>query len=400
MQAAEPRRQRGESAAEGRRFCRLPRRWTRDELPAPNLDGTSRFGGAEAQRLILTLFCVWVLAALAQAQEWLPKFRREWNTGIEHHSAGRYDEAIASFERCLRISPDNASCAYNIACGHALQQRLDQAFEWLAKAGDWGFAYSDGNLELARGDPDLERLRADPRFEELMGRMQSLLAEAQAYSSEAGVYIPPRLAEAEKIPLLVVLHDFGETRETALVEWTPIAEQLGTALVVPSARFPVGAEPSKGMSWFDDLEQYRQRFVDYETTINRAVKAFSRQHALDRQRVTIAGTGQGGMVAFNVAVHGSGFYRGVLVLNGPLHEELAQPKFAQAAESGLKVRVLVLGDALWGLSELDLGAWCEELRGRLTEEWKLADSSVRYHDGKPCDAAATRAAIVEALESL
>lgn len=351
------------------------------------------------RRLIPTLLCIWMLGALAQAQEWLPRFNREYNSGVEHHIAGRYDEAALSFERCLRINPQHPSCAYNIACGRSLQGKLDLAFEWLAKAGEWGFAYSDGKLETARSDPDLEPLRGDPRFEEFLVRMQSMLAAAQAYSSEVGTYIPPRLTEAEKIPLLVVLHEVGETRETALAEWTPIAEQLGTALVVPSARFPIGAEPSMGMSWFDDLEQYGQRFFDYERTINRAVKAFAREHVLDRQRVYIAGTGQGGMVAFNVAVHGSGFYRGVLVLNGPLHDVLAQPKIAQAAASGLQVRVLVLSEDLPGISGLELGAWCDELRGRLEEQWKFPDSSVRYHDGQPFDAAATRAAVVEALES-
>ncbi len=60
-----------------------------------------------------------------------------------------------------------ATSAYNIACGHSMQNRVDDALAALEEALDLGFRGRD--LE---DDSDLDNLRQDPRFRSLRLRMQ------------------------------------------------------------------------------------------------------------------------------------------------------------------------------------------------------------------------------------
>lgn len=88
------------------------------------------------------------------------------NYGYALHSLGKYDQAIAAFTKSIDLGFQPKTSMYNVACGHALSGRTNDALTWLAKAYDHGFAPEDNLIE---GDGDLDSLRNDPRFNKIVG---------------------------------------------------------------------------------------------------------------------------------------------------------------------------------------------------------------------------------------
>jgi tetratricopeptide (TPR) repeat protein len=82
---------------------------------------------------------------------------------MDLHNDGRYDEAIAAFQKAIEAGYREAAATYNIACGYALKGDKDRAFEWLHRALDAGFEVGS---YLDRDD-DLDGLKKDPRWREL-----------------------------------------------------------------------------------------------------------------------------------------------------------------------------------------------------------------------------------------
>ncbi len=106
---------------------------------------------------------------------------RWYHEGMEAHGDGRYDEAIAAFQKSIELGYKEGASSYNIACGYALKKDLDKAFEWLKKAEQADFDIS-GYLE---SDDDLDHLRADPRFAAL--RRESREAERKKEHDKSDV---------------------------------------------------------------------------------------------------------------------------------------------------------------------------------------------------------------------
>lgn len=317
-------------------------------------------------RSILSLFACLALAVLAWAQD--PDVAKEYNTqfskGIADLNAGRNDEGIAAFKRCLELLPQNPTCAYNIACGHSKKNELDAAFEYLSKAAEWGFGNTDStdpqtkktvsNIDFTGTDVDLENLRKDPRYLPIIEKMKTLRAEREArkkkgeeYAATSAVYIPEALKSAAEMPLLVVLHDAGQTKDQVIAgPWKKVAEELGYALLAPSGKFIVHDDPAKGMAWFDDQQAFMAKPFLFERTVSDGVSAFKKEHKLDKARVFIAGENIGGILATDIAVAGPGLYKGVLNVNGSLPRPLIEKKAADAGKMGLKLR-LVLDAVDW-----------------------------------------------------
>ncbi|HEV8117606.1 MAG TPA: M56 family metallopeptidase [Thermoanaerobaculia bacterium] len=103
---------------------------------------------------------------------------------MELHNDGRYEEAIAAFEKSIDAGFREDASSYNIACGYARLGKRDQAFEWLHKAMDAGF-----DLRKYLGhDDDLDGLKADPRWRELKAatdQSSSRRAEREAAAAAA-----------------------------------------------------------------------------------------------------------------------------------------------------------------------------------------------------------------------
>jgi tetratricopeptide (TPR) repeat protein len=102
-------------------------------------------------------------AAFGEVLKDEPKNGRAWYfLGMSLHSMGKYEQAIAAFEKNVAIA-GNPSAMYNIACGYARLNQADKAFEWLEKALTNGAAFS----VHPETDEDLASLRTDARFKKM-----------------------------------------------------------------------------------------------------------------------------------------------------------------------------------------------------------------------------------------
>jgi beta-lactamase regulating signal transducer with metallopeptidase domain/Tfp pilus assembly protein PilF len=85
-----------------------------------------------------------------------------YSRGMQNHERGRYDDAIAAFQKAIELGYREDASAYNIACGYALKGDADHAFEWLKKSASYGF-----NVESYLTDDDLDSLHSDPRWKDV-----------------------------------------------------------------------------------------------------------------------------------------------------------------------------------------------------------------------------------------
>ena len=111
--------------------------------------------------------------------------------GLEHHLAGRFEEATAHFVAAATHDPSWASAPYNLGAAQARLGHRDQALEALELAlslDPWRVPY------LADRDPDLAGLRGDPRFQALIrhdpGRSQTKTIPGESAESGARLRSP------------------------------------------------------------------------------------------------------------------------------------------------------------------------------------------------------------------
>jgi len=99
-------------------------------------------------------------AAFADVLKDEPQNGRAWFLlGMSYHSAGKYEQAIAAFEKNLSIA-QNPGSMFNLARGYSRLKQPDKAFEWLDKA----VKAAPGAVQTPETDPDLESIRTDARF--------------------------------------------------------------------------------------------------------------------------------------------------------------------------------------------------------------------------------------------
>jgi predicted esterase len=294
------------------------------------------------------LAVVHVLAAApapAQSRAQVDEYLKSRKKGSDLVQASKYDEATTELKHCLEILPNDASAAYDLACITSIRSQLDASVEWLGKAIDWNFGLvTEADVKhLEKDDADLINLRKDARFAGLVDKLKARRKAVAEVVAKPAIYVPAKLEKAESVPLLVVLHDKGETCAAALEKgpWKKIADELGTAVLVPSANFPVDADLSKGMRWFNLWYSYAKAPFEFERGIATGLDVFKKSHKVDPARLFIAGMGQGGMVAFNVAASSNGSYKGAVVYGSSILVDAGTAARAKmAARSGLKVALI------------------------------------------------------------
>jgi predicted esterase len=222
--------------------------------------------------------------------------------------------ATVELKHCLEILPTTRP-AYDLACITSIRSQLDASAGGSARR-RLEFGLVSGEVKhLEKDDADLINLRKDARFAGLVEKLKARRKAVAEVVAKPAFYVPAKLEKAESVPLLVVLHDKGETCAAALEKgpWKKIADEQGFAVLVPSASFPVDADLSKGMRWFNLWYNYAKAPFEFERGIATGLDVFKKSHKVDPARLFIAGMGQGGMVAFNVAASSNGSYKGVVV---------------------------------------------------------------------------------------
>ncbi|MFC1707345.1 redoxin domain-containing protein [Planctomycetota bacterium] len=112
--------------------------------------------------ILLTLFSA--SPVLAQSDD--ARYRELFEEGLDQLRARDYDASIESFQRLIRMRPDQPRPYYNIACAYALQGMAPEAVEWLERAIERGFR----ELDHLDADQDLDLVRRDPAFREMLRR--------------------------------------------------------------------------------------------------------------------------------------------------------------------------------------------------------------------------------------
>jgi len=89
----------------------------------------------------------------------------DWqHQGHQLMETGRYDEAIAYFDKAIELRPKEFSPFYNKACCYALKGRVEPATIALRQA----IALNPECQDIAKTDPDFDHVRHDPKFQFLL----------------------------------------------------------------------------------------------------------------------------------------------------------------------------------------------------------------------------------------
>jgi tetratricopeptide (TPR) repeat protein len=109
------------------------------------------------------------IEAYQEAAHAAPENARAWaKLGLAQHYAGQYQQAIEAYRQADRLGASPTTTRYNLACANALLGNSEQAFQWLDKAIEAGFA----QIQLVRKDTDLESLRNDSRWPDYVDRVE------------------------------------------------------------------------------------------------------------------------------------------------------------------------------------------------------------------------------------
>jgi tetratricopeptide (TPR) repeat protein len=98
--------------------------------------------------------------------EFKPDDDTAWNNrGNALRNLGRYEDAIASFDKALEFKPDDDTAWYNKACSYGLQRNIEQALKNLQQAINLN---PDKYREMAKTDSDFDSIRDDEQFQLLI----------------------------------------------------------------------------------------------------------------------------------------------------------------------------------------------------------------------------------------
>lgn len=150
-------------------------------------------------KLIRALVCLSLLGALLMP----PAVKaQETPDGVlakasEAYRKKEYERSAQLYAEAIRLGAREANDFYNAACSAALAGRKDEAFVYLARALDAGYA----NAEHLQKDSDLTGLRADPRWRPLVEKAESNRKAQQARWNSPAMKTPYRenLSDDEKV---------------------------------------------------------------------------------------------------------------------------------------------------------------------------------------------------------
>jgi len=86
------------------------------------------------------------------------------NLAIVYSMVGKYDRALALFQRKIELQPDAPVAYYLTACIYAKQHKIDLSVDWLKKSIQMGF----DDFEYLGSDPNLENIRHTHYFQDLL----------------------------------------------------------------------------------------------------------------------------------------------------------------------------------------------------------------------------------------
>ncbi len=142
-----------------------------------------------------------------------------------------------------------------------------------------------------------------------------------------------------------MIHDHGESAaEASQGPWAKAAEALGATLLVPSAPFLVGAEPSDGTACAPDLRDLWRQPESFGYPVLTQVRAALQVGDVDRERVWIVGNGMGALLALDLLIENPGLFRRGWLVDPVLHAKSGASSGRLARALGARLAVTITDD--------------------------------------------------------
>jgi phospholipase/carboxylesterase len=254
---------------------------------------------------IVCLLCG-VIVSLTAAAQTPVKVQAAQRAFEEAYRQEDWKRAVERGIELARMVPDRPLVQYNLACVLALSGDDEAALDWLGRAAASGFS----RLTFLESDSDLDSLRDLPGY----ASVRDEIAENQrrqrndvlkiAASNPPLVVVPDDGRDAERRPLIVALHGYGDNPANYPALWGPAAKDIGAIVAVPQGAQAVG----EGRGWGD---------VDEADAILQLALAHVREHyEVDWDRVVLTGFSQGGFIAMALGIRHPHLFIGVIPMAG------------------------------------------------------------------------------------
>ncbi len=183
-------------------------------------------------------------------------------------------------------------------------------------------------------DPELESIRHEDRYEKI-GEMAR--ASGKGNQRDVGtkvkfewkVTLPSKHGDAEKSPLLVVLHEKDGNMRKTTDAWKAAADQAGAVLLVPQGTLRINRNK---FQWGRDREAIANN-------VNEAIEKVVAENGCDKHRIIVAGFAEGASLAWDVALRNAETFRGVIPVCGRFDVK-SESVFEDADAAKLRVYVL------------------------------------------------------------
>jgi len=232
-----------------------------------------------------------------------------------------WPKAVQLGKKLVELQPKNHVAPYNLACAYARNGQVEEALIWLERSAAEGFSNPEGVLE----DEDLASLRQEARFARAVKQIQANYDRARALfaeiaeGSEALIVAPPldEGREGEALPVLLLLHGYGDSTESFLRYFEDFGRREGLLLVGVRSVVPApGNPPGQRFEWANP--------VDTQLQIRSALAQASARHRLDESRIYLLGFSQGGRMALEAATVEDAPYRGVVAVGSRVRSDLQE----------------------------------------------------------------------------
>jgi pimeloyl-ACP methyl ester carboxylesterase len=164
-------------------------------------------------------------------------------------------------------------------------------------------------LESHRGDgvalDELAQLIASLPPPEPEEKLDTTVKEMKTAGRRPVTYhlqLPPEYAHARSWPVLLVLHQGGEKATTMLQRWSELASEHGYLLVAPE--------------WSRGSQSVYTYSTEEQAAVLDVLRDLRRHFQVDSDRVFLSGLGQGGDMAYDVALSHPDLFAGVVPIGG------------------------------------------------------------------------------------
>jgi predicted esterase len=225
------------------------------------------------------------------------------------YAEGRFDQALHVLEAERdALGGHEATGTFWATCLLSVAGRPDEAVATLQAGLDRGLWWS-GSLLNWESDLDAVRGRAD--FRKLAGESDRRMRAGRTTTPVLVVHRPERPTGA----LLIALHGASSTAEAFAPHWEAAA-RFGVTVAVPEPAFPSTSD-ADGFSWSEP------GVGDEVEAILARIRA---DHAIDPDRIVLAGYSQGGRLAVEMALRAEPFpVRGVISVAAGLRSRAKPP---------------------------------------------------------------------------